>query len=168
MTSGLVPLHGQSVVNKQVWPTTLSAVWTKPGDFALHKSWTAKLVTYTVALLTYSWVLTSTATSYCWLGTGGSGGMGTYVLPPTRYIVTTRMTALKQAAVWNILIFHKLCAQSHKTVSTYHNFLKRNVSRSGSNRGPSAVRNSLTYIHMGLNVTPTSYGWFGMGDSGGG
>ena len=39
--------------------------------------------------------LTSTTTSYGWLGTGGSGGgEGTFVPPPTRYIVTTRMTLL--------------------------------------------------------------------------
>ena len=47
----------------------------------------------------YSLGLTSTAASSGSLGTGGSGemgtglGMGTYVLPPTRYIVSTRMTA---------------------------------------------------------------------------
>ena len=43
-------------------------------------------------LQTYSLGLMSTATFYGQLGTGGSGGMGTYVLPPTRYTVTTRMT----------------------------------------------------------------------------
>ena len=40
----------------------------------------------------YSLGLTSTATSCGWLGTGGSGGMDTYVLPPTRYTVATTMT----------------------------------------------------------------------------
>ena len=33
------------------------------------------------------------------LGGGGVGGMDIYVLPPTRYTVTTRMTALRRAAV---------------------------------------------------------------------
>ena len=44
--------------------------------------------------ITYSWGLTSTATPYGWerTGRGWGGGMGTYVLPPTRYTVTTRMT----------------------------------------------------------------------------
>ena len=42
--------------------------------------------------VSHSWGLTSRATSYSWLGTGGSRGMGTYILPPTRYSVTTRMT----------------------------------------------------------------------------
>ena len=36
--------------------------------------------------------LTSTATSYGWLGRGGGEGMWTYVLSPARYAVTTRIT----------------------------------------------------------------------------
>ena len=32
-------------------------------------------------------------------GQGGSGGMGASVLPPTHYTATTRMTALRRAAV---------------------------------------------------------------------
>ena len=44
-----------------------------------------------VCVLYYSLGLTSTATSYGPLGTGGSGGKGTYVLSPARYTVTTRM-----------------------------------------------------------------------------
>ena len=41
-----------------------------------------------------------------------------------RYTVTTRMTpALRWAAMRAILMFHKTCeGQSHKTVSTDHNF----------------------------------------------
>ena len=55
---------------------------------------------------------------------GKWGGMGTYVLPPYRYTVTTRMTALRRAAAWAIFMFHWLCGQSHKTVSINHKFLR--------------------------------------------
>ena len=37
---------------------------------------------------------------------GGSEGMGIHVLPSTCYIVTTGMTALRWAAVWDIWTFH--------------------------------------------------------------
>ena len=40
-----------------------------------------------------------------------------------RYSVTTKMTsALRWAAMRGILMFHKCEGQSHKTVSTDHNF----------------------------------------------
>ena len=49
---------------------------------------------------------------------GGGGRLYTY-----RYTVTTRMTyALRQAATRTILMFHDYEGQSHKTVSTDHNF----------------------------------------------
>ena len=49
---------------------------------------------------------------------GGEGDYYTY-----RYTVTTRMTpALKWAAMGAILMFHNCEGQSHKTVSTDHNF----------------------------------------------
>ena len=51
-------------------------------------------------------------------GGGGRGRLYTY-----RYNVTTRMTpALKWAAMRAILMFHNCEGQSHKTVSTDHNF----------------------------------------------
>ena len=51
-------------------------------------------------------------------GGGERGRLYTY-----RYTVTTRMTsALKWAATRAILMFHKCEGQSHKTVSTDHNF----------------------------------------------
>ena len=61
-------------------------------------------------------------------GGGGGGGRGVcvcggrlYTYPATR--VTTRMTpALRWAAMRAILMFHNFEGQSHKTVSTYHNF----------------------------------------------
>ena len=49
---------------------------------------------------------------------GGRGRLYTY-----RYAVTTRMTpALRWAAMTAILMFHNCEGQSHKTVSTDHNF----------------------------------------------
>ena len=49
---------------------------------------------------------------------GGGGTLYTY-----RYTVTTRMTpALRWAAVRAVLMIHNCEGQSHKTVSTDHNF----------------------------------------------
>ena len=49
---------------------------------------------------------------------GGGGILQTY-----RYTVTIRMTsALRWAAMRAILMFHNCEGQSHKTVSTDHNF----------------------------------------------
>ena len=51
-------------------------------------------------------------------GGGGRGRVYTY-----RYAVTTGMTpALRWAAIRAILMFHNCEGQSHKTVSTNHNF----------------------------------------------
>ena len=51
-------------------------------------------------------------------GGGGRGRLHTYC-----YTVTTRMTpALRWAAMRAILTFHNCEGQSHKTVSTDHNF----------------------------------------------
>ena len=63
---------------------------------------------------------------------GGYGGGGEreiiYTYP---YTVTTRMTsALRWAVMRTILMFHNCEGQSHKTVSTDHNFLKRKERRS--------------------------------------
>ena len=62
------------------------------------------------------------------LGTGrrggrGYGGGGRERLYTSRYTVTTRMTfALRWAAMRAILMSHNCEGQSHKTVSTDHNF----------------------------------------------
>ena len=59
----------------------------------------------------------------------GGGGERLYTY---RYTVTTRMTyALRWAAMRAILTFHNCEGQSHKTVSTDHNLLKRKESQSG-------------------------------------
>ena len=51
-------------------------------------------------------------------GGGGGGRLYTY-----HYTVTTRMTpALRWEAMRAILMFHNCEGQSHKTVSTDHNF----------------------------------------------
>ena len=58
-----------------------------------------------------------------------------------RYTVTTRMTsALKWAAMRAILMFHNCEVQSHKTVSTDHNFSREMRAEADSNRGPSAYQ----------------------------
>ena len=50
-------------------------------------------------------------------GGGGRGRLYTYC-----YTVTTRISALRWAAMRAILMFHNCEGQSHKTVSTDHNF----------------------------------------------
>ena len=56
-------------------------------------------------------------------GGRGYGGGGRGRLYTCRYTVTTRMTpALRWAAMRAILMFHNCEGQSHKTVSTDHNF----------------------------------------------
>ena len=59
------------------------------------------------------------------VGEGGGRGMevGGGRLYTYRYTVTTRMTsALRWAAMRAIIMFHNCEGQSHKTVSTDHNF----------------------------------------------
>ena len=54
---------------------------------------------------------------------GGGGGGGRGRLYTYRYTVTTGMTsALRWAAMRAILMFYNCEGQSHKTVSTDHNF----------------------------------------------
>ena len=97
-----------------------------------------------------TWGFTSTETIKASLGRESWGGREFLYLTPTRYTVTTRMTALRWAAVWAIFMFHSLCEQSHKTVSIKPQFLKRKESRSGSNRGPSAyLPSALPLGHTG-------------------
>ena len=67
---------------------------------------------------------------------GGRGRLHNY-----RYTVTTRMTpALRLAAMRDILMFHNCEGQSHKTVSTDHNFRRERRAEADSNRGPSAYQ----------------------------
>ena len=67
---------------------------------------------------------------------GGGGGRFTY-----RYTVTTGMTsALRWAAMRAILMFQNCDGQSHKTVSTDHNFSRERRAEADSNRGPSAYQ----------------------------
>ena len=79
----------------------------------------------------------------------GSGGRG--ILCPYRYTVTTRMTpALRWAAMRGILMFHNCERQSHKTVSTDHNFWRERRAEADSNRGPSVYQpNALPLGHSG-------------------
>ena len=69
-------------------------------------------------------------------GGGGRGRVYTY-----RYTVTTRMTsALRWAAMRAILMFHNCERQSHKTVSTDHNFWRERRAGADSNGGSSAYQ----------------------------
>ena len=45
-------------------------------------------------------------------------------------------SALRWAVMGAILMFHKCERQSHKTVSTGHNFLRERRAEANSNRGP--------------------------------
>ena len=83
------------------------------------------------------------------LGTGrrGEGGMEVEVegrMYTYRYTVTTRMTfALRWAAIRAILMFDNCEGQSHKTVSTDHNFWSgERRAEADSNRGPSAYQSN--------------------------
>ena len=72
------------------------------------------------------------------LGTGkrvggyGDGGEGDYIYT-YRYTVTTIMTSA-------IFMFHNCEGQSHKTVSTDHNFGRERRAEADSNQGPSAYQ----------------------------
>ena len=58
-----------------------------------------------------------------------------------RYIVTTRMaSSLRWAAMRAILMFHNCEGQSHKTLSTDHNFRRERGAEVELNRGPSAYQ----------------------------
>ena len=84
-------------------------------------------------------------------GMGGGGGLYNY-----RYIVTTRMIpALRWAVMRAILMFRNCDGQSHKTVSTDHNFWRERRAEAVSNRGPSAYQTNalpLGHAFMLLNV----------------
>ena len=71
------------------------------------------------------------------VGVGG-GGVRLYTY---RYTVTTRMTyALRWEAMRAVLVFHNCEGQSHRTVSTDHNFRRERRAEADSNRGPSAYK----------------------------
>ena len=55
-------------------------------------------------------------------------------------LYTYRCTALRWAAMRAILMFHNCDGQSHKTVSTDHNFWRERRAEADSNRGPSAYQ----------------------------
>ena len=89
------------------------------------------------------------------LGGGGYGGGWRGRLYTYRYTVTTKLTpALRWAAMRAILIYHK---QSHKTVSTNHNFGREGRAEADSNRGPSAFEpNTLPPGQNGSHSQPRS------------
>ena len=73
---------------------------------------------------------------------GGYGGGGRGRVYTYRYTVTTRMTCIKMGSneMRAILMFHNCEGQSHKTVSTNHNFWRERKVEAVSNRGPSAYQ----------------------------
>ena len=72
------------------------------------------------------------------------------------YTVTTRMTsALRWAVVRAILMFHHCERQSHKTVSTDHNFWRERRAEADSNRGPSAYQPNA--LPLGQTSSPPQY-----------
>ena len=71
----------------------------------------------------------------------GGGGRGRGRLYAYRYTITTRMPpALWWAVMRAILMFHDCEGQSHKTVSTDHNFWSERRAEADSNWGPSAYQ----------------------------
>ena len=93
------------------------------------------------------WCLTSTETTRLFRD-GEKGHMEEgeevdYILYTYRYTVTTRMTpALRWAATRAFFFLFINCEgrQSHKTVSTDHNFWRERRSEAGLNQGPSAYQ----------------------------
>ena len=83
-------------------------------------------------------------------GGGLRGRLYTY-----SYTVTTRMTsALRCAAMRAILIFHNCEGQSHKTVSTDHNFWRERRAEADLNQDPSAYQPNP--LPLGQTSSPTS------------
>ena len=80
---------------------------------------------------------------------GGKWGDG-YLCPTTYSLQCYHQnnSALRGAAVWDILMFYWLCGQSLKTESMNHNFFKGKESRSGLSQGPSAFQPSA--VPLGL------------------
>ena len=87
-------------------------------------------------------------------GKRGYGGGGRERLYTYCYTVTTRMSpALRWAMMRPILMFHNCEGQSHKTVSTDHNFWRERRAKADSNRSPSAYQpNALPLGHTGSPV----------------
>ena len=87
-----------------------------------------------------------------WHGGGRRGRLYTY-----RHTGTTRMTpALRWAAMRAILMFRTYDGESHKTVSTDHNFWRERKAEAGWNRGPSAYQpNALPQGQTGSRNTDT-------------
>ena len=90
------------------------------------------------------------------VGEGGVEGGGRGRLHTYRYTVTTRMTpALRWAVMRAILTFHNCEGQSHKTVSTDHNFWRERRAEADSNQSPSAYQpNALLLGQTGSLACP--------------
>ena len=93
-------------------------------------------------------------------GGRGYGGGRRARLYTYRYTVTTRMTpALRWAAMRAVFMFHNCEGQSHKTMSTDHNFWSERRPEADSNRGPSAYQpNALPLDQTVSRIIPTDGG----------
>ena len=75
------------------------------------------------------------------MGGRGYGGGGRGRVYSYRYTVTTRMACIKMGSDESYFnVFINCEGQSHKTVSTNHNFWRERRSEAVSNRGPSAYQ----------------------------
>ena len=92
-------------------------------------------------------------------GGRGYGCRGKGRLYTCCYTVTTRMTsALRWAAMRAILIFHNCEGQSHKTVSSDHNFWRERRAEADLNWSPSAYHpNALPWGQTELKTTGDIY-----------
>ena len=80
------------------------------------------------------------------LGTGKLGGSGIFISNTySLHCHHQNDSALRWAAVWDIIMFHWLCGQSHKTVSINHNFFK--TRRAEADRTEVLLRTSLAPYH---------------------
>ena len=69
-------------------------------------------------------------------------------------------SALRQAAMWDTLMFHSLCGQSHKTVSIIHNFWWERTAEADRNEVllPTSIEpgsaNPASYLYDSSNFKP--------------
>ena len=75
-------------------------------------------------------------------GVGGGGGVGGEIIYLSLHCHhhNDSTPALRWAAMRAILMFRNCKGQSHKTVSTDHNFSRERRAEADSNRGPSAYQ----------------------------
>ena len=78
---------------------------------------------------------------------GGGGGEIIYLSLHCHHQNDLWHYALRWAAMRAILMLHNCEGQSHKTVSTDHNFCRERRTKADSNRGPSAYQPNTLLTH---------------------